>query len=88
MPVIIGTELNPPGGKWVDDFDAPELKPYLDDFRRGALILFGHTVEQANAGRGYCSPWALETFTSTKEKNAYFEKVGQNKKELLWQSLV
>ncbi len=77
LPIIVGTELNAPGLKFVDDFDAPELAPVVDSFRRGANILFGHTVESVRTGNGYCSDWAHKQFATTAEKNAYFEKVGK-----------
>ncbi len=38
--VIPGTEMNKMGQKLVDDFDAPELKPYLDDFIKGANYVY------------------------------------------------
>lgn len=44
LPILVGTELNAPGLKWVDDFDAPELAPVVDAFRRGAETVFGFQV--------------------------------------------
>ncbi|MBL8994801.1 MAG: hypothetical protein JNM63_15750, partial [Spirochaetia bacterium] len=40
LPIQIGTEMNAPGLKRVDDFSAPELKPYIPSFMHGARILY------------------------------------------------
>jgi len=77
LPIQIGTELNAPGLKFVDDLDAPELEPVRASFERGAHILFGHTVERIRSGRGYCGDWADEAFASVTEKNQYFENLGR-----------
>jgi len=74
LPLQVGTELNAPGLKLVDDFDAPELAGVVEDFRRGARILFGHTVE-ALAGRGYTGEWADSEFGDRAARNAHYEAV-------------
>ena len=76
-PIQVGTELNAPGLKMVDDLDAPELAPVRASFERGAFILFGHTVERLRSGHGYCSAWARDRFPTTDEKNDYFETLGR-----------
>ncbi|MBI2425696.1 MAG: hypothetical protein HYV27_22915 [Candidatus Hydrogenedentes bacterium] len=76
LPVIVGTELNAHGLPFVDDFDAPEMKPLHPVFLKGAYILHAHTILQAQAGMGYLSPWAEQHFGSIPEKNAFFEQVG------------
>jgi len=43
MPVIAGTEMNKYGQPLVDNFDAPELRPYLEDFREAGQLLWEHT---------------------------------------------
>ena len=43
MPVIAGTEMNKYGQPLVDNFDAPELRPYLENFRKGGRLLWEHT---------------------------------------------
>jgi len=43
MPVIAGTEMNKYGQPLVDNFDAPELRPYLEDFRKAGQLLWEHT---------------------------------------------
>ena len=77
FPVIIGTEMNAPGNKFVDSFGAPELDPVLPVFHKGANIIYAHSVLQRRAGMGYLSPWARKTFASTAEKNAFFERLGR-----------
>jgi len=55
IPVIAGTELNSYGQKFVDDFDSAELQPYLEDFRAGAFMVYGHTCLGKYSGKGYMS---------------------------------
>ena len=43
MPVVAGTEMNKYGQPLVDNFDAPELRPYLEDFRKAGQLLWEHT---------------------------------------------
>ncbi|MFH2069094.1 MAG: hypothetical protein ABII89_06520 [Candidatus Omnitrophota bacterium] len=45
MPVIAGTEMNKYGQPLVDNFDAPELRPYLEYFRKAGQLLWEHTVQ-------------------------------------------
>jgi hypothetical protein len=78
LPVFVGTEMNAPGNKFVDDFDSAELKPLLPVFLKGAHIAYAHTVLQREAGRGYLSDWAKRTFRTAEEKNDYFEKFGRD----------
>jgi hypothetical protein len=75
LPIVVGTEMNAPGNRLIDDFDAPELQPLVPAFRRGASIVYGHTLLQPS-GHGYLSTWAAEAFASTEEKNRFFEQVG------------
>ena len=77
FPVIIGTEMNAPGNKFVDNFDSTELKPLVPVFLKGAHIVYAHSVLQRRFSRGYLSPWALQHFPSVAEKNDYFEKLGR-----------
>jgi hypothetical protein len=48
MPVIAGTEMNKYGQPLVDNFDAPELAPYLEDFRKGGQLLWEHTTHRGH----------------------------------------
>jgi hypothetical protein len=77
FPIIIGTEMNAPGNKFVDSFDTAELKPLLPVFLKGAHIVYGHTVLQRQAGHGYLSSWAKHHFQTVAMKNDFFEKLGR-----------
>ena len=77
FPIIVGTELNGPGQKFVDDFDSEELKPLADGFMKGAYITFAHTALQATAGMGYLSEWAGAHFTDVHEKNTFYAECGR-----------
>ncbi len=76
FPVIVGTEMNAHGQRFVDDFDAPELAPFLDDFEKGAYIVHGHTRLLA-AGLGYTSVWAARHFAGPAEKNEFYAEAGR-----------
>lgn len=77
LPILVGTELNGPGQKFVDSFDAPELAPYVDDFMNGAYWLFGHTVLDRLANGGAMSEWAAKKFGDDRAKaNAYYSQLG------------
>lgn len=78
LPVLVGTEMNSPGLKFVDDFSVPELEPLLPIFRKGAHIIYAHTVLQSHAGMGYLSRWAETAFADVSAKNEFYEKVGES----------
>lgn len=77
FPVIVGTEMNAPGNKFVDDFNTAELKPLVPVFLKGAHIVYAHSVLQRESGLGYLSTWAKKSFDSTAAKNDFFEKLGR-----------
>ena len=77
LPLVVGTEMNAPGLKFVDDFDAPDLAPVRDAFLRGADILVGHTAAVLAGEGGYVGGEARERFASVAEKNAYFAERGR-----------
>lgn len=77
LPVIVGTEMNAPGNKLVDAFDAAELKPFVPIFLKGAYIAYAHSVLQRQCGFGYLSPWAKKHFNSVAAKNAFYEQLGR-----------
>ena len=77
MPVIIGTEMNAPGQKLVDDFACDALKKHNDTFVEGAAISFAHTL-LTPMQMGYLSKWADENFADKATKNAFFAKFGRN----------
>jgi len=79
LPFSIGTEMNNYGQKFVDTFDAPELRPYAADFRDGAYILYAHTLLQRACGKGLLSPWARETFRGDRARaNAFYLEAGRS----------
>ena len=77
FPVIVGTEMNSPGNKFVDSFESAELKPLVPVFLRGAHIIHAHSVLQRQSGLGYLSAWAQKTFAAPAAKNEFFEKLGR-----------
>jgi len=76
LPIVIGTEMNAPGQRFVDDFEAAELKPLHAIFLQGVHILHAHTVLQAHAGMGYCSTWAKGHFAGAEAKNRFYNAAG------------
>ncbi|HOX57495.1 MAG TPA: hypothetical protein P5205_10085 [Candidatus Paceibacterota bacterium] len=77
FPIVVGTEMNSPGNKFVDSFGTMELAPLVPTFLRGAHIIYAHSVLQRQGGLGYLSPWARKTFTTVAAKNDYFERLGR-----------
>ncbi len=77
FPIIVGTEMNAPGNKFVDDFDTAELKPLLPAFLKGSHIAYAHSVFQRHTGKGYLSDWSKQKFSSVAAKNEFFEKLGR-----------
>jgi len=80
FPVIVGTEMNAPGNKFVDSFETAELAPLVPVFLKGAHIVYAHSVLQRQSGMGYLSPWAKKTFANTAAKNGFFEQLGRELK--------
>lgn len=76
LPVVVGTEMNSPGQKFVDDFNSQELSPLLEVFLKGAYIVYAHSVLQQRAGLGYTSNWAKRNFENLEDKNKFFQKFG------------
>ncbi|MCE5198559.1 MAG: hypothetical protein ABFD54_02040 [Armatimonadota bacterium] len=44
LPIIVGTEMNKAGLPFVDNFAAPELVPFVDDFVAGAEYVYKYTA--------------------------------------------
>jgi len=82
LPVVVGTEMNSPGQKFVDNFETAELKPLVPIFLKGAHIVFAHTVLQRSCGLGYTSQWSNKNFPDAASKNEFFEQVGKQLKPL------
>lgn len=77
LPVLVGTEMNSPGNRFVDDFSSAELTPLMPIFLEGAYIAYGHMALQRQARMGYTSDWARDTFSARKEKNQFYGAVGR-----------
>jgi len=80
LPIIVGTEMNNPGQKFVDAFETAELAPLAPVFLKGAHVVYAHSVLQGRARMGYLSPWARKTFGTTAEKNEFFAEFGRRMK--------
>jgi hypothetical protein len=76
LPIVVGTEMNSPGQKFVDNFDSEELAPLVPIFLKGAHIIYAHSVLQQRAGLGYTSEWAKRNFATGARKNDFFERFG------------
>lgn len=76
LPIIVGTEMNAFGQRFVDDFAAEAMKPLHGAFLDGMYIVHGHTVMESHTGMGYVSTWAKAQFRNAKEKNAFYRAVG------------
>lgn len=68
LPVLVGTEMNSPGQKFVDSFEVSELRPYTEEFLNGALWLYGHTVMARAGDMGATSAWADKHFAGDRGK--------------------
>lgn len=77
FPILVGTEMNAPGNKFVDAFDTAELKPFVPLFLKGAYIVYAHSVLQRESGLGYLSHWAKRNFETVAAKNQFFETLGR-----------
>jgi hypothetical protein len=76
LPLNVGTEMNSPGQKLIDDLDAPELAPVRQPFLDGAYFVYGHTVMQRTLGMGYGSAWASSELPSRPARNTFYTQVG------------
>ena len=77
LPLNVGTEMNAPGQKLVDDFEVPELAPVRQAFLDGADFIYGHTVLQRALSLGYQSEWAKVHFPARRERNAFYTQAGR-----------
>jgi hypothetical protein len=76
LPINVGTEMNAPGNKLVDDFDVPEMAPVKQAFLDGAHFIYGHTVMQRALGLGYQSAWAQDHLPARRDRNDFYTSVG------------
>lgn len=77
LPLNVGTEMNSPGNRLMDDFDAPELAPVHQAFLDGAYFIYGHTVMQRVKQMGYQSDWAKATMPTRRERNDFYTALGR-----------
>jgi len=77
LPIGVGTEMNAPGLKFVDSFDAPELAAVVPSFLRGSDILAGHTAAVLAGEDGYTSDRIAAKFPRIEDRNAYFLRRGR-----------
>jgi hypothetical protein len=80
LPLVVGTEMNSPGQKFVDNFASKELSSLVPAFFKGAHIIYAHSVLQQKCGLGYTSQWAKKNFISVSEKNKFFKELGSSLK--------
>jgi hypothetical protein len=78
LPLNVGTEMNAPGNRLVDDFATPELVPVREAFLDGAAFIYGHTAMQRTRGLGHGSTWAQAHFPTRKTRNAFYTQVGKS----------
>ena len=76
LPIVVGTEMNSPGQRFVDQFDKAELKPHVPVFLKGARVVYAHCVLQRRCGLGYSGRWATRHFPRRVDRNRFFERVG------------
>jgi len=78
MPIAVGTEMNKSGLPFVDDFSAPELQPFVDDFIEGAECLYGHTVLAQMMDFGYLSEKSMKAFGDDwARRKKFFVEIGR-----------
>ncbi|MBN1313540.1 MAG: hypothetical protein JXB30_19195 [Anaerolineae bacterium] len=77
LPLNVGTEMNAPGQRLVDNCDAPELAPVRQAFLDGADFVYGHTVLQRALGLGYQSDWAQTHLPTRRERNDFYTRMGR-----------
>ena len=76
LPILVGTELNKPGQRFVDDFESSALKPFAPTFLDGARVLVGHTRLLRYADLSYTDEAAAAEYPNRAERNAAFAAVG------------
>jgi len=77
LPLNVGTEMNSPGNRLVDDFSAPAMAPLNGEFMAGAYFICGHTMLQSTRRWGYQSEWAQTHLPTRRVRNAFYETVGR-----------
>ncbi len=78
LPINVGTEMNSPGNKLVDDFNVPEMAPVRNIMLEGAFFIYGHTAMQRHLGMGYQSAWAQAHMPTRRARNEFYTAVGRS----------
>jgi hypothetical protein len=78
LPVNVGTEMNSPGNRLVDDFSAPPVAPLTASFMAGAYFICGHTAMQRKLSLGFGSDWSRTRFPDRGSRNEFYESVGRS----------
>jgi len=76
LPVLVGTEMNKPGQRFVDDFEAPPMKPLARQFIEGAQVVVGHQRFFRYADFPYVGREACHEYASRARRNQVFAAVG------------
>ncbi len=74
--VVVGTEMNSPGQRLVDNFASPELRGVVPLFLESAYALYAHSVLQRKAKLGYGSDWAQQRFPDLPPRKQFFQRLG------------
>jgi len=77
IPVFIGTEMNRPGQLLVDDLSVPALCRHIPQFRRGADLLYAHSVLSRRFGLGLYSQWAEAKAPFWQDRVRLYTALGQ-----------
>lgn len=75
LPMMVGTECNAHGQRFVDDYSAPEMTPLVEPAHDTAMIVHAHTI-LAPHDMGYASAWSKRNFEDRKARNAFFIRAG------------
>ncbi len=76
LPIFVGTELNKPGQRFIDDFDAEPMKPHHAAFMQGAQVLIGHTRLLRWADVSLVDEDTRSEWPDAAERNQVFAAVG------------
>jgi len=76
LPINIGTELNKPGQRFVDDFSAAPIQKHHAAFLKGAQVMVGQTRLVRYADVSYTGEAAAAEFAERRTRNAFFASVG------------
>ncbi len=76
MPLNVGTEMNKLGQPFFDDLECEALKRFKSIFLRGARIITGHALLVRFGGFSYVGKNAEAEFKNVREKNKFFDSVG------------